>query len=162
MQCGPVGGAVSDSVLEVLDAEGDPGERSRVVAGDDALVDAGGLMERPLAVDGHEGVVRGVQSLDPIQSGLGELACADLLRPHRACELGQRGGAEVDLGHVAVPLRSAGSAARIRDLPDPPPLHVAAASRRYQADGERPATASARSIPIGMTAGAGTVTPWST
>ena len=49
----------------------------------------------------------------------------------------------------------------LADPPDPPdsphqaPLHVAAASRRYQADGERPATASARSIPMGMTAGAG-------
>ena len=83
------------------------------------------------------------------------------LLPYGAGELGQRGGAEVDLGHVAVPPSLCPT--RRRSMPlTPTRSPLAAPARRYPADGESPATASARSIPMGMTAGAGMVTPWST
>jgi hypothetical protein len=100
----------------------------------DALVDAARLGQSALGVDGNEGVVGRIERLNPRQRHLGQLPGADLLGAHRARQLLERGGAEVDVSH----------------------------GRPQPADGESPATASARSMPIGMIIGAGMVMPLST
>ena len=65
-----MGGREPGGVLEVLDPDGDAGERSGVAAGCDDLVDALGLLKRPLGIDGDEGVDRGVECLDALE-GMG-------------------------------------------------------------------------------------------
>ena len=132
-------GAVADGVLVVLDGQRDAGQGPGITAGGDDLVDRGGLRQCPLAVHGDEGVVGGVEGLDPIERSLGQLPGADGAAADLTGQIGHGGGAEV---------HQVGSC----------PTAVAAA---VAAEGESPATTWARSTPKGMTARAGTEMPLS-
>ena len=109
--------------------------------GDDP-VHRGGVGQGPLAVDGHEGVVGGVELGDAVERGLGQLGGADGAAADLVGQLRHGGGAEV------------------HQLADPEA--AAEPAPRTAADGDSPATTSGRSTPKGMTARAGMVTPLST
>ena len=82
---------------------GIPASGPGVAAVGDLGVDGVGLVEGPVPIQGDEGVVGRVEPLDPGESGLGQLPGADLFGPDRTGQVGDRGGAEVDVCHSAVP-----------------------------------------------------------
>lgn len=73
-QAAALGGLVADRVLEVLDANGYPGEIADLLTPGQAFVDVGGGGERRLAVHGDEGVDGPVELLDPIEGVADDLS----------------------------------------------------------------------------------------
>ena len=123
-----VGGDEAPGVLGVLDREGHAGEGADVLPGGDPLVDALGLGQSPVTVDGDEGVERTVHRVDARQGRLGQFPGGHVPAGHAGDELFDGGAAEIH-PEDATPRRSKAPRRRAystMSLPDPPPRQTLA------------------------------------
>src|SRR5438132_855227 len=102
----PVGGTETRRILEVLDADGDSRQRTRVFASGDRLVDGRRSIEGRLAVDGHEGIELRVVLLDAGDSMAHQLSGGQLPTPNLLDQSADRLTAEVHAGEITAVRRS--------------------------------------------------------